>query len=651
MIGLVLAAGAGRRLRPYTDTLPKALVPVDGETTILDIALRNLAAVGLTDVDVVVGYAAERGRGAPGPDWRQRYGVTLTLVHNDKAEEWNNAYSLWLARDQFAGRARCWSTATPCTRSASRRPCWPNRGPGILLAVDDVKKLADEEMKTIFDDDGQLTRITKLMDPAEAFGEYIGATLIEASRGRRAGRRARGHLASATPSLYYEDGYQEYADRGGEVRAATDRRRAVGRGRQPRRPRPGAGDRMPLLARTRRTRRCTSTCGAARSPTWAAILADRRISAGGDVAVVVGPGQGERIAELMRPVARTRPTSSPSPAARSTPRSSSASEAARPVVRRGGRHRRRQDDRHRQVRGHPARACRWCRWRPAWPTTASPRRSPRLTTTGGKGSYGVHIPIAVVVDLDFVENGPDRQTAAGIGDVVSNLSALADWELARRESRRADRRAGRRRWPGSAPRRCSTTPATSATTVRDHAGRGADLQRPGDGGLRQSAGPASGGCHEISHAIDALFPGTGLARRAGRAGRAVLHLPARRRASGSPSWPPACAGTACPCAPADLGLTTPTSSSRRWRSRRGPGRTATRSSSTSTLSPDRDRTRKLAEYADALGDRRAEPRRHRAPTSTAVNRGGGLFSEAISQRLGAGVRRRSRTGSGSPRPP
>ena len=101
MIGLVLAAGAGRRLRPYTDTLPKALVPVDGETTIMDISLRNLAAAGLTDVTIVVGYQAgaveERKDG-----FEQKYGVKISLVHNDKAEEWNNAYSLWLARDHFA---------------------------------------------------------------------------------------------------------------------------------------------------------------------------------------------------------------------------------------------------------------------------------------------------------------------------------------------------------------------------------------------------------------------------------------------------------------------------------------------------------------------------------------------------------------------
>src|SRR5215212_7341189 len=77
MIGLVLAAGAGRRLRPYTDTLPKALVPVDGETTILDIALRNLAAVGLTDVTIVVGYranAVEERKAA----FEDKYGVRIS---------------------------------------------------------------------------------------------------------------------------------------------------------------------------------------------------------------------------------------------------------------------------------------------------------------------------------------------------------------------------------------------------------------------------------------------------------------------------------------------------------------------------------------------------------------------------------------------
>ncbi|GAB3795356.1 phosphocholine cytidylyltransferase family protein [Micromonospora zhanjiangensis] len=218
MIGLVLAAGAGRRLRPYTDTLPKALVPVDGETTILDIALRNLAAVGLTDVVIVVGYAAEAVE-ARLDDLQSRYGVKITLVHNDKAEEWNNAYSLWLAREHFARGALLVNGDTVHPVSVERT-LLAERGPGILLALDTVKKCADEEMKTVFDEHGQLTKITKLMDPAEAYGEYIGATLIEP--------HAAAGLAEALeatwrrdPNLYYEDGYQEYANRGGEVRGAS----------------------------------------------------------------------------------------------------------------------------------------------------------------------------------------------------------------------------------------------------------------------------------------------------------------------------------------------------------------------------------------------------------------------------------------------
>ncbi|MEU6202860.1 phosphocholine cytidylyltransferase family protein [Micromonospora musae] len=217
MIGMVLAAGAGRRLRPYTDTLPKALVPVDGEITILDIALRNLAEVGLTDIVIVVGYAADAVRERQA-DLEKRYGVNLTLVHNDKAEEWNNAYSLWLAREQFRQGVLLVNGDTVHPVSVEKT-LLAERGAGILLAVDTLKALADEEMKTTFDAAGQLTRITKLMDPGEAYGEYIGATLIEPQVAD-----ALADALEATwrrdPNLYYEDGYQEFADRGGEVRAA-----------------------------------------------------------------------------------------------------------------------------------------------------------------------------------------------------------------------------------------------------------------------------------------------------------------------------------------------------------------------------------------------------------------------------------------------
>ncbi|NGM14980.1 phosphocholine cytidylyltransferase family protein [Verrucosispora sp. WMMA2044] len=217
MVGMVLAAGAGRRLRPYTDTLPKALVPVDGEITILDIALRNLAEVGLTEVVVVVGYAADAVRERQA-ELERRYGVTITLVPNDKAEEWNNAYSLWLARDWFS-RGVLLVNGDTVHPVSIEKTLLAERGPGVLLAVDTLKPLAEEEMKTTFDAAGQLTRITKLMDPGEAYGEYIGATLIEPQVAE-----ALADALEATwrrdPNLYYEDGYQEFADRGGEVRAA-----------------------------------------------------------------------------------------------------------------------------------------------------------------------------------------------------------------------------------------------------------------------------------------------------------------------------------------------------------------------------------------------------------------------------------------------
>ncbi len=214
MIGLVLAAGQGSRLRPHTDTLPKALVPIAEDWTVLDGTLRNFAEVGLTDAAVVVGYAAEVVRERRG-QLEQRHGVRLHLVDNNKAQEWNNAYSLWCSRD-FLSEGVILANGDTVHPASVEQSLLAARGPAVLLAVDARKTLADEEMKVRWTPEMGVTRITKLMDPATAHGEYIGVTLIEAA--------AAGSLTDAlertwrrNPGLYYEDGYQQMIDGGGRV--------------------------------------------------------------------------------------------------------------------------------------------------------------------------------------------------------------------------------------------------------------------------------------------------------------------------------------------------------------------------------------------------------------------------------------------------
>jgi choline kinase len=153
------------------------------------------------------------------PGLERAHGVSLTLVPNDRAQEWNNAYSLWLARDHLTAGALLVNGDTVHPASVEKTLLASRGAAGVILAIDDVKQLGDEEMKVVLGQRRLLARITKQLDPAQADGEYIGATLIEES--------AAGPLADSLaatwqrdPGLYYEDGYQELVDRGGEIAVA-----------------------------------------------------------------------------------------------------------------------------------------------------------------------------------------------------------------------------------------------------------------------------------------------------------------------------------------------------------------------------------------------------------------------------------------------
>ncbi|MGH3112633.1 MAG: phosphocholine cytidylyltransferase family protein, partial [Gaiellaceae bacterium] len=149
------------------------------------------------------------------PDLERRLGVRLELVFNDRAEEWNNAYSLWLAREALREGALLVNGDTVHPASVEET-LLASRGPDVLLAVDRQKSLGGEEMKILLAEDGHLRRISKEVAPATAAGEYVGVALIEPS--------AAGLLADALEttwrrdsSLYYEDGFQELVDRGVKV--------------------------------------------------------------------------------------------------------------------------------------------------------------------------------------------------------------------------------------------------------------------------------------------------------------------------------------------------------------------------------------------------------------------------------------------------
>ncbi|WP_030168755.1 iron-containing alcohol dehydrogenase family protein [Spirillospora albida] len=235
------------------------------------------------------------------------------------------------------------------------------------------------------------------------------------------------------------------------------------------------------------------------------LLADRRIVTEGRVAIAVGRGQGDQIAEQVRPslqaceVFQVEGGTVDAAVALGARLRGGSFEA---VVGIGG--------------GRTIDATKYAATLSGIPMVSvatnlshdgicSPVAS--LVHDKGKGSFGVVMPLAMVVDLDYVHAAPPELVRAGIGDVVSNFSAVDDWLLASEEC-------------GERIDRMALTVARTAAEALLHQPASIESDRfltvlaEGlvlSGMAMAFAGdsrPASGGDHEILHAIDQLFPGT-----------------------------------------------------------------------------------------------------------------------------------------------
>ncbi|MCZ7531700.1 MAG: phosphocholine cytidylyltransferase family protein [Acidimicrobiia bacterium] len=217
MIGIVLAAGAGTRLLPLTESLPKTLLAVDGERTILDVAVSNLAVAGVAEIVIVTGFAAAEIESRVGV-LAERHGVAVTTLHNERWDL-NNSYSLWLAgsyleRGAVVVNGDTLHPVSVVQRLLERAATGPSFD--IALAVDDRKVLGAEAMKVVVGSDGTVTRISKEIDPRAAAGEYIGVACVQAASALDL-VDALAATWTRDPSLYYEDGFQALADAGGRI--------------------------------------------------------------------------------------------------------------------------------------------------------------------------------------------------------------------------------------------------------------------------------------------------------------------------------------------------------------------------------------------------------------------------------------------------
>jgi glycerol-1-phosphate dehydrogenase [NAD(P)+] len=260
---------------------------------------------------------------------------------------------------------------------------------------------------------------------------------------------------------------------------------------------------MPLLARMVACPLTVDVRGGAVAA-LPALLSDGRISAHGHVAVVVGPGQGEEIVAIVAPAlenADIYPVEGGTLQAALELTDSLRGGSYDAVVGIGGGRTLDVAKYASSLIGLPVVAV---ATNLAHDGIASPVAS--LEYDGRKGSYGVHIPIAVVVDLDYVRRCPPEQLRAGVGDALSNLSAVADWELAARElGEPMDGLAATfaRSGAESLLHRTDDLGSDTFLTTLAEALVLSGLAMAVAGSSR----PCSGACHEISHAIDALYPG------------------------------------------------------------------------------------------------------------------------------------------------
>ncbi len=169
MIGVILAAGMAKRLRPLTDSKPKCLLKV-GNRTLLERTVCAMLQAGIREFVVVTGYRGNMIREflEKTPFEGQPH---FTFLHNTDYEHNNNIYSLWMAGEVVRGKEFLLMDSDILCDPAAVVRIAEQEEPALAL---NRHELGEEEIKVIVDADGHIVEINKTCNPKDAIGESVG---------------------------------------------------------------------------------------------------------------------------------------------------------------------------------------------------------------------------------------------------------------------------------------------------------------------------------------------------------------------------------------------------------------------------------------------------------------------------------------------
>lgn len=170
LIAIILVAGIGKRLQPYTQNTPKCLVEVVDQP-ILYYQLTALATNGFQEVILVTGYKQEAIKSYVRANFSH---LKIKFIFNPDFATTNTLYSLNLAAQAIGNSSNVLLMNGDVVFGPQILSLILKPNPEVSLAAVQPKKCGDEEIKVSLNEDSSISAISKQVPVQKAAGEAIG---------------------------------------------------------------------------------------------------------------------------------------------------------------------------------------------------------------------------------------------------------------------------------------------------------------------------------------------------------------------------------------------------------------------------------------------------------------------------------------------